>query len=47
MYDMPTPGMALGFTLRWPWLKNQGVFQTGGLSSRIYTEYWYDEKART
>jgi ABC-type transport system substrate-binding protein len=49
MYDIPAPtvGSFLGYTLRWPWLKNHGVFNVGGQSARVYTEYWYDAKART
>jgi ABC-type transport system substrate-binding protein len=35
--DVPT------FSLRWPWLKNDGVFQTGGSSSRPFTYMWYDK----
>jgi ABC-type transport system substrate-binding protein len=47
-----TPGYNVEFTLRWPWLKNHGVFSTGGQgaassSSRDYTEMWYDESLKT
>jgi len=43
---VPIPDVALGYMLRWPWLKNHGVFETGGASSRVFTEAWYDAKAR-
>lgn len=50
MPDIPQLGFAPEFSLHWPWLKNFGVFTWGGIfdrsSSRVYTEYWYDEKAR-
>jgi peptide/nickel transport system substrate-binding protein len=47
MPDIPTPGSSLGYTLRWPWLKNHGVFNTGGASARVFTEHWYDATAKT
>jgi peptide/nickel transport system substrate-binding protein len=47
MPDIPTPGAVLGYTLRWPWLKNHGVFNTGGASARPFTEYWYDAAAKS
>jgi hypothetical protein len=46
MPDIPYPGSATGFSLRWPWLKNHGVFWYGGNSSRPATEYWYDATAK-
>jgi ABC-type transport system substrate-binding protein len=43
---------ALGFTLRWPWLKNHGVWSAQGFSAlastaRENTMYWYDEEVHT
>ncbi|MPZ49158.1 MAG: hypothetical protein GEU75_07645 [Dehalococcoidia bacterium] len=31
------------FSLRWPWLRNDGIFLTGGNSSRPFTYVWYDK----
>ena len=45
-YEIPWPGSAPGFTLRWPWLRNHGVFQTWNGSSRESTFYWYDASKR-
>jgi hypothetical protein len=43
--DMSLPGDAPGFTLRWPWLRNHGIylegFGTG--SARQFTHYWFDQ----
>jgi ABC-type transport system substrate-binding protein len=41
------PGYSVEFALSQPWLRNYGVFATGGQgpassTSRNYTEYWYD-----
>jgi ABC-type transport system substrate-binding protein len=47
MPDLPQAGRSYQFTLRWPWLKNHGVFVTGGASSLEFTEYWYDAAAKT
>jgi ABC-type transport system substrate-binding protein len=47
MHYLPIPGRALGFTLRWPWLKNHGIFETGGATARPFTEAWYDAKLKT
>jgi ABC-type transport system substrate-binding protein len=47
MTDIPLPGRAYQFSLRWPWLKNHGVFVTGGASSLEFSEYWYDASAKT
>lgn len=47
MHDIPLPGRAYQFSLRWPWLKNHGVFVSGGASSLEFTEYWYDASAKT
>jgi ABC-type transport system substrate-binding protein len=46
MHYLPIPGRSLGFTLRWPWLKNHGVFERGGATAREFTEAWYDPKAK-
>jgi len=46
MLDIPVPGRAYQFSLRQPWLKNHGVFTTGGASSLEFTEYWYDASAK-
>jgi ABC-type transport system substrate-binding protein len=32
-----------GFSLRWPWLRNDGIFMTGGSTARTYTYLWYDK----
>jgi ABC-type transport system substrate-binding protein len=44
---LPWAGTAPGFTLRWPWLANHGVFIEGSSSARAYTHFWYDEKKKT
>jgi ABC-type transport system substrate-binding protein len=31
------------FSLRWPWLRNDGVFLTGGASARPFTHAWLDK----
>jgi ABC-type transport system substrate-binding protein len=43
---LPWAGTAPGFTLRWPWLANHGVFVEGSASARAYTHFWYDEKKK-
>jgi len=35
------PGVAFGFTLHQPWLKNFGVFS----ATRLHVNYWYDKSA--
>jgi ABC-type transport system substrate-binding protein len=47
MTDIPLPGRAYQFSLRWPWLKNHGAFITGGASSLEFAEHWYDASAKT
>ena len=47
MYDIPTPGLVLGYTLHWPWLQNFGNFETGGNAARPFTEAWYDAKLKS
>jgi ABC-type transport system substrate-binding protein len=47
MHYLPIPGRSLGFTLRWPWLKNHGVYERGGATAREFTEAWYDAKLKT
>lgn len=47
MHYLPIPGRALGFTLRWPWLKNHGVFEQGGATARTFTEAWFDPKLKS
>ena len=43
--DVSWAGDVPGFTLRWPWLKNHGVFLEGlGGTARSYVQYWYDAK---
>jgi len=44
--DISWPGTAPGFTLRWPWLANDGVFIEGNQTARAYTYAWYDERKR-
>jgi len=39
---IPMPGIASSLTLRWPWLRNHGVFSSGSASAREMTRYWYD-----
>jgi peptide/nickel transport system substrate-binding protein len=39
------------YSLRWPWIKNHGVFTASGFnlltsSARLYTTYWYDASAK-
>jgi ABC-type transport system substrate-binding protein len=43
--DLSLPGDAPGFSLRWPWLRNHGIFLEGfGVgSARSFTLYWYDQ----
>lgn len=46
------PGYSIEFALSQPWLRNYGVFSTGGQgaassSSRDYTQFWYDESAKS
>jgi ABC-type transport system substrate-binding protein len=38
------PGDVPAFTLRWPWLKNEGVFLTGSATARSFTYEWYDKE---
>jgi ABC-type transport system substrate-binding protein len=45
-YEMPLPGAAPGFNLRWPWLRNEGIFQTWNGSARLPAYYWYDASKR-
>jgi ABC-type transport system substrate-binding protein len=45
--DISWPGTAPGFTLRWPWLANDGVFIEGNDSAKAFVYAWYDEKKRT
>jgi ABC-type transport system substrate-binding protein len=47
MYDLPIPGRAPTYSLRWPWFKNHDVFESGGDTARKFTEYWYDATKRT
>ena len=47
MHYLPIPGRILEFTLRWPWLRNHGVFERGGLTARDFTEVWHDEKLKS
>ena len=51
MPDIPELSLGSRFALNWPWIKNFGVFTWGGIfhssSSRVYTEYWFDTKAKT
>ena len=51
MYNLMLPGIALGYSLNWPWMKNYTVFTWQGgsfdfSSSRLFTEYWYDSSAK-
>jgi ABC-type transport system substrate-binding protein len=50
MPDIPELSVGPRYALNWPWIKNFGVFTWGGIfhssSSKVYTEYWYDEKAK-
>jgi ABC-type transport system substrate-binding protein len=42
--DVSWAGDAPGFTLRWPWLANHGVFTDGlGGTARTFVTYWYDK----
>jgi len=43
---IPWAGTAPGFTLRWPWLMNHGVFIEGNASAKAYVNYWYDASKR-
>jgi peptide/nickel transport system substrate-binding protein len=43
---IPWAGTAPGFTLRWPWLKNHGVFIQGNGSAKSFVYAWYDESQR-
>jgi ABC-type transport system substrate-binding protein len=47
--DMSLPGVAPGFTLRWPWLRNHGIwlegFGTG--SARQQSYFWYDQSKQS
>ena len=45
--DISWPGTAPAFTLRWPWLANDGVFIEGNPSARAFVYNWYDEKKKT
>ncbi|MPZ49402.1 MAG: hypothetical protein GEU75_08925 [Dehalococcoidia bacterium] len=46
--DLPHPsGNFPGYSLRWPWLANHGMFITNNVSARVFTRYWYDESKRT
>jgi peptide/nickel transport system substrate-binding protein len=45
--DLSWPGTAPGFTLRWPWLANEGVFIEGNPSAKAFANAWYDERKRT
>jgi ABC-type transport system substrate-binding protein len=47
MHYLPIPGRSLTFTLRWPWLRNHGVFERGGASAREFTEAWFDPKLKS
>jgi ABC-type transport system substrate-binding protein len=43
--DVCRAGTVPGYTLHWPWFKNNGVFKEGlGGSARAYVRYWYDAK---
>ncbi len=46
MVNLPFIGHAPSFSLRWPWLRNEGVFTSGGYSARPETRAWYDESKR-
>ena len=46
-YDIPfPPGNFPGYSLRWPWLANHGVFVTNNASAKEYVHYWYDESKK-
>ncbi|MPZ50999.1 MAG: hypothetical protein GEU75_17145 [Dehalococcoidia bacterium] len=46
--DIPSPpGNFPGYSLRWPWLANHGVFIEGNATARSFTTYWDDESKRT
>jgi peptide/nickel transport system substrate-binding protein len=44
--DIPMPGITQEFTLRWAWLKNHDVFNSGGQTALDFVHYWYDESER-
>jgi ABC-type transport system substrate-binding protein len=45
--DIPAPpGNFPGYSLRWPWLANHGVFIEGNATARSYVWYWYDESKK-
>ena len=44
--DISWAGTAPGFTLRWPWLMNHGVFIEGNGSAKSFVYAWYDEKKK-
>jgi ABC-type transport system substrate-binding protein len=46
-YDIPMPGLSREFSLRWPWLKNQGVFNSGGPTAYDFAYFWYDKSQQT
>jgi peptide/nickel transport system substrate-binding protein len=45
--DISWPGTAPAFTLRWPWLANDGVFVEGNPSARSFVFAWYDASKKT
>jgi peptide/nickel transport system substrate-binding protein len=54
MPDIMIEGNIAGFNVKWPWLKNYGVFAAAGFqpdygasSARLLNEYWYDASAKT
>jgi ABC-type transport system substrate-binding protein len=52
MPDVPAEREVTGFSLRWPWFRNYGVFAVPGFgaensSARAVTEYWYDASKKT
>ncbi len=46
MIDLPHVGHAPMLTLRWPWLSNHGVMNSGGYTARPETTYWFDQSKK-
>ena len=42
-HDIPMPGLIREYSLRWPWLQNHGVFNSGGPTALEFAYWWYDK----
>jgi ABC-type transport system substrate-binding protein len=46
-YDIPMPGLIREYSLRWPWLQNHGVFNSGGPTALEFAYWWYDKSLQS